>query len=789
MKKPVVLFALLILSLSSLAQDSGLWLLTAKISVTYSMQRDTLITFMAGNKKWDKEKHTIVKTLSSGTISAVIENQAEMPDREFVFDSDYAEEVNLIVTGHGSHSESSNYLETIDGTMVDAGTRDINVSGAALPKTTVQFYYTEDSKTVSISTGINAKGSDKGRMYDDEWKDYGGDIDQYYISCVGGCDGSSDKNCKITKTGSGYQATWKSSENKKRHSVDGTSFITSETTLNITISPYKESDKPEVSLYGCSELGTEERSDVMASGKPEGGKFRFWVEPGNLLKVESDGESSAILTGATPGKGTLYVEYTSPDGKTNTTSQPASCVKIENYNAGQKIPQIALFDVDGKKLSGVLKIPVAAQPSNLEELVDFVPADKSVLTAVGLPGAVELTGSSVGNTTLLAKTNCGHATGPTVEVEVVNCDDETIARLEKQRKAATENLLITTKELQKIAGSSEFEKARDDLVASTIDLLAKTGLTIISGGKTTGAVKTAAEIADAGAGLSDMLASGSHEELYVNGVKAAAGKIWGEAASTLVGLGEVAAAADRFYENIAEIQLHEEALKSALESYEKALKALEDVVRRQQICKRDETKPQKKEEPKAEPTPKPADPKPPVDPKPKTDTPPAQKPPTEPPTPKPGNEDPPISPPPPTSEPRQVGLPYSPDECGCGKTKDISVSSEGFSTLQAGVRNIGDCVENFNKTSVNVYANTLRELSALTDSLKVATDGDPEIFRAKSTKAKPRLDSLVEKIKSYDEAGKTFLKQFEKCPESVTTGMEVLKSALTVTVDSITTKY
>jgi hypothetical protein len=464
-------------------------------------------------------------------------------------------------------------------------------------------------------------------------------------------------------------------------------------------------------------------------------------------------------------------------------------VKIENYNAGQKIPQIALFDVDGKKLSGVLKIPVAAQPSNLEELVDFVPGDKSVLTAVGLPGAVELTGSSVGNTTLLAKTNCGHATGPTVEVEVVNCDDETIARLEKQRKAATENLLITTKELQKIAGSSEFEKARDDLVASTIDLLAKTGLTIISGGKTTGAVKTAAEIADAGAGLSDMLASGSHEELYVNGVKAAAGKIWGEAASTLVGLGEVAAAADRFYENIAEIQLHEEALKSALESYEKALKALEDVVRRQQICKRGETKPQKKEEPKAEPTPKPADPKPPVDPKPKTDTPPAQKPPTEPSTPKPGNDEPPVSPPPPTSEPKQVGLPYSPEECGCDKPKDISVSSEGFSTLQAGVRNIGDCVENFNKTSVNVYANTLRELSALTDSLKVATDGDPEILRAKSTKAKPRLDSLIEKIKSYDEAGKAFLKQFEKCPESVTTGMEILKSALTVTVDSVKTKY
>ncbi len=754
------------------------------------MQKDTLISFMAGNYKWDKEKHVTVKTVSSGVITAVIENQAEIPDNEFEFDSDYVDPINITVSGQGSHSESSSYLETIDGKMVDADIRDINVSGSDLPKTTVQFYYSHDSKSVSISTGINAKGSDKGRMFDDEWKDFGGDIDQYYISCVGGCDVSSDKNCKISKTGSVYQATWKSSENKRRNSIDGTSFITIESTLDVTISPYKEPDKPEVSLYGCSELSIEEQGEVMASGKPEGGKFRFWVEPGNLFNVQSDGESSAILTGATPGKGTIYVEYTSPEGKTNTASQPASCVKIENYNGGQKIPQIALFDIDGKKLPGVLKIPVEAQPSNLEELVDFVPADKTVLSAVGLSGAVELTGSKEGNTTLQAQTNCGHAAGPTVEVEVVNCDDETIARLEKQRQAATENLQIATKELQKLAGSKEFEKARDDLVASTGDLLVKVGVTIISGGKSPSAgINTAAQIANDAVGLSDMIASRSHEELFINGVKAAAGKIWGATASTLVGLESIAEAADRFYENIGEIQLHEEALKSVLESYEKALKALEDVVRRQQICKRDKTQPQKKEEPKADPTPEPPDPKPPVDPKPKTDTPPAKKPPTEPPAPKPGDEDPPISPPPPTSKPRQVGLPYSPEDCGCDKTKDISVSSEGFSTLQAGIKNIGDCVEKFNKTSVNAYANTLRELSALTDSLKVAADGDPEIFRVKSIKAKPQLDSLIEQTKSYDEAGKTFLKQFEKCPESVTTGMEVLKSALTVTVDSITTKY
>jgi outer membrane biosynthesis protein TonB len=790
MKKSTVIFALLMLSLASFAQDSGLWLISARISHSSTMNKDTLIRTEAGNHLWEVERHAVSRTMTRGDITAVIENQAEDPTSEFMYHSDAGEPVSLTVSGEGSHSESSKYVETIDGKMISADQREINVSGSALPEASLMFYYSPDSKDAYASIGIRAKGSDRGRRFFEEWKDYGGDLDDYSLSCSAGCAASGDRSCNITKTSTGYQATWKFSEIKQIHTVYGTEFITTESTLSLTIASYKEPDKPEVNLYGCSELGMEEQGEIMASGKPEGGKFRFWVEPGSLLEVQSD-ESSAIVTGSTPGKGTLYVEYTTPAGKTNTTSQPASCVKIENYNGGQAVPQIPLYDLAGKKLPGVLKVSLSAQPSNVEELVDFVPADKSVLSAVGLSGAVELTGLKEGKTTLKATTNCGHQTGPTVEVEVVNCDDETIVRLEKQRQTATENLQNATKELQKLAGSKEFEKARDDLVASTIDLLAKTGLTIISGGKPTSkVVKTAAEIADVAAGLSDMLASGSHEELYINGVKAAAGKIWGEAASTLVGLGEVAAAADRFYENIGEIQLHEEAMKSALESYEKAIKALEDVVKRQQICKRDKTQPQKTEEPKADPTPEPTKPTPPKEPKPRTDTPPAKEKPTEEPTtPEPGDEEPPISPPPPTSEPRQVGLPYSPEECGCDKTKSISVNSADFSTLQSGIKNIGDCVENFNKTSVNDYAKTLSELSGLTDSLKVAADGDPEIFRVKATKAKPQLDSLIKQTKSYDEAGKTFLKQFEKCPESVTTGMEVLKSALTVTVDSVTTKY
>lgn len=791
MKKSTFLFALLIMSITSLAQDTGLWLLTAKISVSYSMQRDTLISFMAGNKKWDKEKHATVRTVSSCVITAIIENQAESPDKDFTFDSDAGDQVTLSITGQGSRSESSTFLETIDGTMIHADNRDINVSGSSAPNAAVQFYYSNDSKSVSISTGIIATGSDKGRMFNGEWKDYGGEIDEYYISCAGGCDVDSDNKCKIIKTASGYQATWKFNEQKQRHSVDGTAFINSETTLDLTISPYKEPDKPEVSLYGCSELGTGEQINVMASGKPEGGKFRFWVEPGTLLNVEADGESSAILTGATPGKGTVYVEYTTPTGKTNTASQPASYVNIENYNGGQEIPQIALFDIDGKRLSGVLKVPVTAQPSNLEELVDFIAADKSVLSAVGLPGAVELTGSKVGNTTLQAKTNCGQATGPTVEVEVVNCDKETVEALERMKQAAIENLQDAAEKLKKVTGSKEFEKAVDDLTASAVDLLAKAGLTIITGGKTSGAIKAASEIANTGAVMSELLGSFNGSAQSQDAIISVAGLLAGGAMSTLTGIYGVAQAGNRFGENIGKIWSHEEALKGAHENWNQALKNLKRIEQLQQNCKGNKTEPQKTEEPKSDPKPDPADPTPkPSDPKPGGEKPPVEDPDQGEPDPvEPGDEEPPISPPPPTSEPLQVGLPYSPGECGCDKTQDITPDIEGISALQAGIKNIGDCVEKFNSIAVNDYSIALTELSALTDTIQAAAAEDPATFQRRVTEVKPQLDSLIERTKDYDKAGKDFMKQFEKCPESVTTGMEVLKSALTVTVDSVKTKY
>ncbi len=773
-------------------QDRGLWILTAKISESSTMQLDTLMSIDAGNLKWTQERHVSIRTVIRGEVTAIFENMADDPENEFWYDSGAGNPGTITVSGDGMHTSHSSYEEIIDGKLTEADISDINVSGSAYPGASIMFLYSPDSKNASVDISINAKGTDKRRRFYDEWKDYSSELDKYGLSCSGGCDVSGDKGCNITKTSTGYQATWRETENRQRHTVNGTEFITGETTLEITIKPYKAPDKPEVTLYGCSELGIGEQGEVMASGKPEGGKFRFWVEPGNMLKVQPDGESSAILTGSTPGRGILYVEYTTPEGKTNQASQQAYCIKIENYNGGQAIPQIPLFDIDGKKLSGVLKVPVSAQPADIEELVDFVTADKSIVSAVGLPDAVELTGYRTGKTTLQAKTNCGDATGPTVEVEVVNCDRQTIEALERMKKAAIENMQTAADALQKTHGSEEFQKAMKDIPGAAQKLVAKAALTIITSGKApTAAIKTAGELAEAGAAISELVGSATGSELGGNAFKNAVGQLGGELVNTLVGVVEVGEAGLEFGEKLGQILGHENKMKGALENFEQADKNFKEVERLQRICKGNTEEPKKQEPPKTdnppkpdEPTPTPKDPTPTTKPKPKEDNPPAQEPTPD----EPGQPEPPDNPPT-TIKPTQVALPYQPSDCGCRKQKAIGYTANEIAKIESGTKNLGDCVDRFTKTSLSDYSDALTELSELTKSLQAGAGEKPEVFLKQAKEAKPQLDSLILRVREYDEAGKTFLGEFEKCPESMKSVMDVLETALTVTVDSIKTKY
>jgi hypothetical protein len=581
-------------------------------------------------------------------------------------------------------------------------------------------------------------------------------------------------------------------------------------------------DSPQITLNGCNELSIGEQSEVTAKAADEGGSFRFWAEPEEMFTIETTG-ATAKLMGSSPGRGKLFVEYTSAQGKTKQTSMDASCVSIESYNGGEAIPQIALFDIDGKKKSDILTVPVKGQPENATELVRFEPANPGVLSAEGAGSEVTLQGIKIGKTTLQAKTKCGVNTGPEVEVEVVNCDDETIARLEKMKKAAIENLVAATKDLQSMAGSKEFEKARDELVSSYVELLAKVGLTIVTGGKTKGivtkvvagkdviskAIPRAAQIADYGSALSEIIGSSNTEELAGNVAKPTSGEaferivelkfgettkdLYGKSLSAVIGLVEVGFATDKFYDNVGKLVHHEDMLEKFKKMMEKAERDLEYIQSRQNICKRQKGESDESEIPLADLPPltdKPTAPTKPTPPTKQADTPvqepknnetPAEKPTTD--------EEVLVDPEPPTIPPRQVGLPYEPDDCGCDSSKNLTVTAKDLSTLGAGLKNLGECAKNFKSISVTDYQNALTELSELTGSLSSVLETDAAAFLVKAKESKPQLDALVKRIKTYDEAGNAFLNKMEKCSESVTIGMEIFQSVEKITIDSIKTKY
>lgn len=269
------------------------------------------------------------------------------------------------------------------------------------------------------------------------------------------------------------------------------------------------------------------------------------------------------------------------------------------------------------------------------------------------------------------------------------------------------------------------------------------------------------------------------------------------ATKAFVGVMGVHEAAKKFANNLGQIILHESALKDAMKSFEKAYKDLDQIIRNQEKCKGEKTEPQKQDVPKTEPTPQPTEPTtkaetPPVkEPTSSTQTPPVKEPATkEPATKEPTTEEPPVSPQPPTSPPKQVGLPYSPaSECGCNSSQGIGVSGEGFSALQAGMENLGKCVDNFIKGPLTDYTQTLKAWTAVTDSLVEAVKTGPAGFQLAAKKAVPRINELIGSTKSYDEAGKLFSKEFDACPNSMKTGVEVLSSAKTITIDSVKTKY
>jgi hypothetical protein len=558
-------------------------------------------------------------------------------------------------------------------------------------------------------------------------------------------------------------------------------------TFSWDIQPYDESKNVNVTLEGCSELGVGQQGKVTAKGQPAGGSYRYWVEPSTAMSVAAQG-ATANVSGAEPGKGTLFVEYTAPGGKSRRTSQSAVSLLVESINGGQSIPKIGLYDIEGKPTDAIITVPVSLKPSGEGDRIVYKPADPAIISALSQGDSVLLQGVREGKTTLQGTTKCGGPTGPIVSVEVVPCDDEVMAKLAEEERIALESLRDVLKEDGRIRNSKEFTEL--DIGKSTADLLVKTGGLIIgtlsSPKGTNEAVKTAADLYGAGSNIRDVLQDSSSESVMKAVVQTMLPGLKNPIPAMLSDAYETIEAATKFGEDLGRLEGTAEQLENTRKWAENWNRVVEDIQRRKKICKPKAGEPQKKSEQK----PPKKDPKPTRDPQPTPKNPPTDTPSGSESGGEPASDpgDSPVEPPspqPPTSTRGPVGLPYSDEkgECGCSKSTGIGLASTGAPNAQdiaqigQGLYKLGQCSGQFSNDSLSGYTQTLKEWTAVLSDIETATKGDPNALKNTAAKLVPRLDAVLGKTKTFDTEGQKFYRGFEMCPAAAKNSVATLSAS------------
>ncbi|MBP1769793.1 MAG: hypothetical protein H6P96_411 [Candidatus Aminicenantes bacterium] len=535
----------------------------------------------------------------------------------------------------------------------------------------------------------------------------------------------------------------------------------------------------EVKLDGCFEVGEGGQGQVTAAGTPPGGTYRFRVIPPDVMKVQASG-ATATLTGGSPDEGTLFVEYTTPDGKTAEASHGVASVRLVSINGGAAIPEIPLYDIDQKKLPAVLEVPMKVLPQGAGASLVFVPDDPSIVTLVNLGDAVAIQGLKEGRTAFQARFKCGGPFGPKFPVEIVRCDKETIAALDQRLRDAFENRRTAAKDFGKAMNSRQFQDAADNLPAATAKLAWKTSLLIggtLSGyGKTTQGVKTVTDVAGKLDAFGDIINDIATQPGAFDQIKNWAGLIaefsenrW---AQLIADAEDTMSTAVEVGNMIGDMVGQSGRMAEAAKWMENWNKVIEDTVKRQKFCRKTEQPPAKEDPPKEPEKPQP---KPKTDPKKTTPTPKPTPTPPDPPMP-PDPEPPGDTWPPPPGRPRQVGLPYEPGDCGCGKTLAITQNPEGFASISTGFGNLLDCVDRFQKDLAG-YTATLQEITITVGKLDAAAKAGGAALSAAAKEAAPAFGAFSTKVKGFGAAAKTFDDGFRTCPDATKAGISFLQSA------------
>lgn len=188
---------------------------------------------------------------------------------------------------------------------------------------------------------------------------------------------------------------------------------------------------------GCAHVAVGGFARLEALGEPAGGTYSWSVTPTGMLNLGGASDDSLAVEGASPAKGLVTVKYVAPNGKTASKPIDASAVELRSVNNGAAI-EIGQYDFEGKKSHPPREVPIDQSPPGAD-LITFAVADPAMASLVGLgTTAVAQANERIGSTTAQAKTLCGEPIGPTVNINVVPCDEQTQARVQRFNEQLSE---------------------------------------------------------------------------------------------------------------------------------------------------------------------------------------------------------------------------------------------------------------------------------------------------------------------------------------------------------------
>lgn len=233
---------------------------------------------------------------------------------------------------------------------------------------------------------------------------------------------------------------------------------------------------PSVKLEGCVVLPKGANATITAQGDPSGGSYRFSGDSSNIFDVQP-WNNQATVTGSTPGRGTIQVEY-SVNGKTATASLEGGVVELISVNRGEPLPKLGLYDVQGKLSSRVYSFDLQVEPADGGSMLSFRAENEALANVLTGSSTLQLQPVRVGKSRLQAQISCGFPVGDPFPFEVVPCDDEVMEELTQQEAQLIRRQQELVKRITRMTADPEFDRAGREVAANTQNMAIKLGETI-----------------------------------------------------------------------------------------------------------------------------------------------------------------------------------------------------------------------------------------------------------------------------------------------------------------------